>query len=340
MVMAARQLARGCPNLDLPTLYRGALEAIGLGPAPRKASGDDGLTAQALAAGGLAALLGLPILLLASVTTEAPLAVPAIIALAYLAAAQALSFGRARLADGWSAAAAGGFVLWTAFYGVLGDAPQSLSGMAAALAVPLFAVAPALAQRFLASRNGCEPGAADEDGGDRDGLAASRAEPRSDPARLRAEAANVEQPSIPPAASCEIAVGIGFALTHAGAQAKAAGVALFHDQDYGLSVACDRALCRRILVTLVRDAVAASRAGEEVFLSAKGVRGAVLIRIEYRARSGDRLAEGPGAADVALDAAREWVEGAGGTLLRTVDAKGDVTLSIRLAKGEGNCVER
>ncbi len=52
----------------------------------------------ALAATGMIALLGLPFLLIASLATQAPIALPAALAIGYLAVAQAIHHGRRRLA--------------------------------------------------------------------------------------------------------------------------------------------------------------------------------------------------------------------------------------------------
>ena len=105
-------------------------------------------TARALTSAGLAALILLPILLLASLVLQAPIAVPAAIALGYLAMAHAVAFGRPRRAAALSAAVLTGFVAWTIFVFLTGEGPLSWSGLAAVALSPLFAAAPALARRI------------------------------------------------------------------------------------------------------------------------------------------------------------------------------------------------
>ncbi len=110
------------------------------------------LTARALAAAGLAALLSLPLLLLSSIVFAAPLAVPAAIGLGYLAVSHALAAQRHRRAAFINAAVLFGLVSWLLLFLLTGDEPTSRYGLTAALLAPLFAAAPAFARSLMAKR--------------------------------------------------------------------------------------------------------------------------------------------------------------------------------------------
>jgi hypothetical protein len=149
MASTARQTAR---EFWTPR-YRRALAAFaGPGLPAFRAAGAAEPTARALANAGLAALLLLPLLLLASLVLDAPLAVPAAIALGYLAMAHAIEFRRPRRAAALSAAVLTGFVAWTLLVLLIGEGPLSWGGLIAVSLSPLFAAAPALARRLAALR--------------------------------------------------------------------------------------------------------------------------------------------------------------------------------------------
>jgi hypothetical protein len=122
-------------------------------PSPAAATSTrDALTARAMAGAGLAAILGLPLLLLSSLALGAPLAIPAAIASGYLAISHALASNRPR-----RAALISGFVLaalvgWLILYLAQGEDSLSRTGLTAALMTPLFAAAPALARSVLGRR--------------------------------------------------------------------------------------------------------------------------------------------------------------------------------------------
>ncbi len=119
---------------------------------PLRAPMGDTLAARAMASAGVAAVLGLPILLLASLALDAPLAVPAAIASGYLAISHALASNRPRRAAFISGIVFSGLVGWLIFYLVEGEEPLSRTGLAAALMAPLFSAAPAFARSLIAPR--------------------------------------------------------------------------------------------------------------------------------------------------------------------------------------------
>ncbi|MGH6925504.1 MAG: hypothetical protein ACRED5_17390 [Propylenella sp.] len=152
MARTAVQMPHRLPVLEFGALLHAAF------PSLRAAvSLEDGafqserVTARALACSGLVALLGLPLLMLASVALGAPLAPPAAIALGYLAIAYALSSRRPRSAAALNALVLAGLVAWPLSL-VLSGEEISRAGLAAALLAPFFAAAPAVAHLAIAPR--------------------------------------------------------------------------------------------------------------------------------------------------------------------------------------------
>ncbi len=119
---------------------------------PLRAPMGDTLAARATASAGLAAVLGLPILLLASLVLDAPLAVPAAIASGYLAISHALASNRPERAAFISGVVLAGLIGWLVLYLVGGEQPLTRTGLAAALMAPLFSAAPAFARSLMAPR--------------------------------------------------------------------------------------------------------------------------------------------------------------------------------------------
>ena len=117
---------------------------------PLRALGGDALTARAIAMAGLAAVLALPALLLASLLLDAPLAVPSAIASGYLAVAHALASDRPHRAAFMSGLVLSALVGWLILYLAESAVPLSRSGLAAAIMAPLFAAAPAFARSLIA----------------------------------------------------------------------------------------------------------------------------------------------------------------------------------------------
>src|SRR5687767_3914797 len=89
------------------------------------------LTARALTGAGVTALALLPVLMLASLVLQAPLAGPAAIALGYLAMAHAIAFRQPRRAAALSIAVLSGFVAWTLLFFLVGEGPLSWGGLIA-----------------------------------------------------------------------------------------------------------------------------------------------------------------------------------------------------------------
>ncbi len=138
----------GALRLDFGTLVAAAVPPLRASDGP---SGD-ALAARAMASVGLAAILCLPVLLLASLVLAAPLAVPAAIASFYLAISHALASKRPQRAALISAIVLAALVGWVVAYLVAGEAPFSRTGIAAVLLAPLFAAAPAMARSIIAPR--------------------------------------------------------------------------------------------------------------------------------------------------------------------------------------------
>ena len=112
----------------------------------------DALAARAIASAGLAAVLGLPVLLLFSIALNAPLAVPAAIASGYLVISHALASNKPRRAAFVSGIVLAALVGWLILYLFAVEEPLSHSSMVAAMMAPLFASAPALARSVMAPR--------------------------------------------------------------------------------------------------------------------------------------------------------------------------------------------
>lgn len=120
------------------------------GSLTRPIEGDD-LTARAVAFAGLAALAGLPMLLLASMLFSAPFAVPAAIALGYLATSYALTSHHPRSAAAINMLVLTALVAWSLSCVLTGQG-SARAELAAALLAPAFAAAPAMARFAILPR--------------------------------------------------------------------------------------------------------------------------------------------------------------------------------------------
>jgi hypothetical protein len=426
MASIAAQMAREL----IPAGRRGSMlgsAAVGRLRLPKGGqAAEDLLDARALASAGLAALVSLPVLILGTFALGVPLAAPAILALGYLALAQAVAARRPRRVAAWSLAVFLGLVGWAALFPLFGGEARSWSGLAALAIAPLFAAAPALARAILTGRSGGPQAWALERAGCLDRLAPNEAvlfidahgsliaatraalnllgiqghaaaggasglfdrrdhsallkalkECRSAAApveialrpamgsaprptlmaniqadthgvvviRLRAAEQNtpaegprdkdravaslcqaLEPPSA--AAGCwDLQEAVSFAVRRVGARAKASGVTLLCEGDSEVLAQCDRRDCRRIAHSLIEAVVAQCSAGGLVRVSARNLRGAVLLRVSARRGAGDL--------DWALDLAAlgEMIDQAGGTLVaeRSVEVE---SFSVRLASAE------
>lgn len=148
MASMARQISRDPFGFDLPGLVLAISRPRAGGPAD--CLHDEDLTSRAVASAGLAALVALPLLLLSSVLLAAPLAVPAAIAVCYLAVSHALSAQRLRRANLINSAILCGLVGWLIGFLLTGEGPLSHAGLIAALMAPAFAAAPAFARSLIA----------------------------------------------------------------------------------------------------------------------------------------------------------------------------------------------
>ena len=150
MVSSGRQMAWSSPLDPRPVLdaaFGGEPVRAGVAVLPQ-----DELVMRSLRAAGYAALLGLPLLLLASLMLDAPMAGPALIASGYLGIAFALQSDRPARAAVLSGIVLFGLVAWLLICLASGAIPIAGPGLTAALLAPLFASAPSLARIVIASR--------------------------------------------------------------------------------------------------------------------------------------------------------------------------------------------
>jgi hypothetical protein len=140
---------------DLRGLIHAAVPAFG-SRAARRSGGGDLEVARALASVGLGGLVLLPLLMLASLALESPLAGPAAIALGYLPCARELALARPRRAMMWAAAVLAGLVAWTLAPFLIGGGEPPGPAIGAAFFAPIFAAAPALARHIIAPKQAPE----------------------------------------------------------------------------------------------------------------------------------------------------------------------------------------
>jgi len=308
---------------------RSMLDAAFSGQPPHEAGGRllsrDDLVVRSLRGAGLAALLGLPLLLLASLMLDAPIAGPALIASGYLGIAFALQLNRPAQAAAISGIVLSGLFAWLLLCLASGAIPMAGPGLTAALLAPLFASAPTLARLVIASRADRAPAVRLANVVAREADVAPLPEPpRNEPrgiatSDLRAPASDAA--ALP---SCDVEDAVRFALRHVRPKADAKRISLDDETEADLAAACDQQTCRRILCALLDHVVGHTAAGGAVSVSARGARGVVLLR----ARSDSRAAPGS-MSDQPLAAARAMVEAAGGTLVEDC-ARDGLSLSARL----------
>jgi hypothetical protein len=152
MARTAGQMPRGLSWFDSVADAHAAVSPLRAGGtlAMDMAEGEN-LTARAVAYSGLAALFGLPVLMLASMLLGAPLVAPAAIALGHLATSYALASEHRRSAAAINAIVLIGLVAWATGVLVAGGG-TSRTGLAAVLLAPFFAAAPALARLAITPR--------------------------------------------------------------------------------------------------------------------------------------------------------------------------------------------
>lgn len=119
---------------------------------PSRAAEADDILARATAAAGLASLVALPPLLLASVLLSTPFAIPAMVGVGYVPLARAIRSGDGVRGNLLGVIVIGALVTWLTVHLALGGG-ASVMGLAAAMLAPLTAAAPAVMQGILSRAN-------------------------------------------------------------------------------------------------------------------------------------------------------------------------------------------
>jgi hypothetical protein len=289
-----------------------------------------------LASVGLLGLASLPILMLASIAANAPLAGPAVISLGYIAAAHALAGGQDGRALRWMVAVFAALVAWSALLPLFGDISPDSGGLIAALLAPLLAAAPALTRKMIPG--GPRPPSRPNTGVP--GRNEVTRPPETNRGRLDESAmsgrtsdesgriAFASRQPVPPSDASDLLDAVGFGLRHVGPRARSKAIRLICSTESDLAVAADRQVCRRLACALLAEAVRASPIGAAVQISGRRLKGAILLRV-LCAREADQ--EGlPTKSRFDVTAIRAMVEPLGGTVLPSRSAEGE-SLSLRLA---------
>lgn len=316
--------------------------SIGMHPAEARPAPSE-VTVRALRAAGFAALTALPLLLLASLMLGVPLAGPAFIASGYLGVAFTLASRRLRQAQILGGVVLAGLVGWPLLCFLPEAVPAPWTASAALLA-PLFAASPALVRAYLGSRE-VPPRAQCREYRANTALHTLREAEAAAPYRQRASG-SAEAPAPFPAAAftSDIEDAVGFALRYARRITAFRGIRFEVDIEAGLLAACDRQTCRRIVRALLDCAMMRTPAGGCLSLSARRLRGVVLLQV--RSQSGPeghvRSVEGAVDARVGLGVpdVLAMIEAAGGTLIQ--EAAEGVSMSVRLpvATNGGMCMRK
>jgi signal transduction histidine kinase len=292
------------------------LAFVAVGANPRAAA--KSLDLRAIASVGFASLIGLPLLLIASVALDAPFAAPAAIGCFYLAIAAAHRWERRRSAAAISAVVLIALAIVSPAMMLMQDeSTLPAATLAALLLAPFLAAAPALMRALLQQLQG-SPGAPV--------VAASPDEPRQRDGRaenvpltlnavVAQSASETKRPTNEKIARFRTDAGeaIVFAMRRLAKTARDNNVTMIDDAAEGAAAAaCDRQTLRRIACLVAAHAVAVTPSGGSVRLSARRLRGAVLLRVTCEGESDASMADA-NAGDLAI--ARALVDGAGGTLL-------------------------
>ena len=313
----------------------------------------DLLTAQSLTGVGLLGVAILPALMIASVLTEAAVAVPAVMAMGFIAVAQAVLARKPAVAHGWTAVVLGGLFLWIFAATGPGTAEHGAGSAVLALA-PLFAAAPALVQMLLV-RGSTEwsgsgkahdvalsplTGSECEEAGAVP-LAVRREQPDAEsravlwlPTLLAAAqscAAPTSRAFLPDATaneSSDVDYAVDFAFRLLGPDAAERSVELVRGTTAPGLVQVGKRQCRQILLAIVGDALRQAPAGARIQVDTKTLRGAVLLRLTV---TGAGVAAAPSAAAAEDGAmARGLIDAANGTILRESGPEEGWTVSVRL----------
>jgi hypothetical protein len=289
---------------------------------------------RSLRGAGLAALLGLPMLLAASLMADAPLAGPAMIASGYLAIASSAASGDDARATLMTAIILSALVAWPFLCFSGGSAELSGASLAAALVAPVFAAAPAVAHIALGAR-----GIPNSDLRSRLPMPPSRMELTSVPpppsrgdTDTRKRGGATQENNGDPCLTCDVREALCFAVRRARSRAEAKGMSLEFQSNAEIAAACDRQNLRRILHILTDCAILRAPAGGSISLSARRVRSIVLMQV----RSHSSLChledhEGNGASGwpERIAEAHALVERVGGTLMLEPENEG-FALTVRL----------
>jgi hypothetical protein len=296
---------------------------------------------RALAGVGLAALLILPTLLIASLMTKTPVAVPAIIAAGFLLIARAVVAEQAGKARAWTVAVLGGLVIWTVVSVLAGPGATTTGGIVALALVPTFAAAPAFCRRMLGGPEGNLPdptpgkNAADASAiydAEPDFAAPAEPdlpiEPRTAFLALHHGPRSSAQPEMAGPVS-EAGDAIDFAMRLLGPDLAKRGVTLARAGEDCAPVICERRPLRQIVIHSIDHVVADAPAGTIVSISARKLRGAVLLRIIAEAEPADGW-DPASATSAGLDSATNLINDAAGSILCERLAGSGCKVSIRL----------
>ncbi len=128
---------------------------------------------------------------------------------------------------------------------------------------------------------------------------------------------------------CDVGEAVAFAARRSEQQVRATGAILISSVEPGTAAKCERQTCRRILLLMIESVLARCDAGDALHLTARTVRGVVLLRITGRPRS-DLSSNAAGTeGEGGLIALRELTEHTGGTAVMELTAA-EMRLSVRL----------
>lgn len=279
---------------------------------------------------GLASLVLLPPLLVASLVTGAPLAVPAAAGLGYLLMARALDRDHDMRATWIHGAVLAALIAWLIIY-ILGEhGGASQLGMAVALITPAVAAAPAIALRFPPKEIAVPVAAKAGEAAPRDTDEAL--DPKSSTG-ARARQCSVGRSHERMVASGQIAKTSGFDVSEAVAWALQQVIDTADEKDLRVDVAVDPGLVaggdlqtgRRIVSELIDHGFALCDEGSTFAIRGRRLRGVALLRAECLRKSEP---SGQDAADA--PSLLSTLDELGGTLVAEQDGR-RIVLSARLA---------
>jgi hypothetical protein len=279
----------------------------------------------ALATAGIAALIALPLLMLASLPIGVPLAVPALIACGNLAVASAIAHRRSRTAAALNASVLSGLIVWSIFSPLSVGGAASESGILVASLAPAFAAAPAVMRFLLEPRQNNSGEVVCAQAQSLEKTAPTESERgrllRIDVQTEDSVAVQSNKPAIAgearipnvDAAECNLSEALAFTLSRIGGRLEQRGIVLVTDVQYSIAVASDRQMIRRIAHCLLECATRAAPSSGVVRLSARRLKGAALLRVSVEDMAGEAAEKAPIAEDLA--SIRALIDEAGGTVV-------------------------